>query len=94
MANLAAQRSLLYGSLSSVILLLVWSQVAGMIFLYGAALTKQSADLRPSRSSLTMRQEREEEARERQSRREEYIALGRDDRAYRWKDPARRSQTP
>ena len=46
-ANLASQRSLLYGSVSSVILLLVWSHVAGMIFLYGAALTKESSDLRP-----------------------------------------------
>ena len=91
MANLAAQRNLLYGSLSSVILLLVWSQAAGMIFLYGAALTKQSADLRPSRSAMTLRQEREEEALENQRRREEDIALGRDDRAYKWKDPSRRS---
>ena len=90
LGNLAAQRSLLYGSLSSAILLLVWSQAAGMIFLYGAALTKQSADLRPSRSALTLRQEREEEAREHQRRREEDIALGRDDRAYKWKDPSRR----
>ena len=90
LGNLAAQRSLLYGSLSSAILLLVWSQAAGMIFLYGAALTKQSADLRPSRSSLTMRQEREEEAQEHRRRREEDIALGRDERAYKWKDPSRR----
>ena len=49
-ANLASQRSLLYGSVSSVILLLVWSHVAGMIFLYGAALTKESSDLRPQES--------------------------------------------
>ena len=93
LGNLAAQRSLLYGSLSSAILLLVWSQAAGMIFLYGAALTKQSADLRPSRSSLTMRQEREEEAQEHRRRREEDIALGRDERAYKWKDPSRRPHT-
>ena len=46
-ANLASQRSILYGSLSSVILLLVWSHVAGMIFLYGAAITKEASDLRP-----------------------------------------------
>ena len=89
-ASLATQRSLLYGSLSSVILLLVWSQTAGMIFLYGASLTKQSADLRPSRSALTLRQEEEAAQAEYEARRESDIALGRDDRAYRWKDPRRR----
>ena len=45
--NLLSHRSLVYGSLSSVILLLIWSHVAGVIFLYGAALTKQAGDLRP-----------------------------------------------
>ena len=53
-ANLASQRSLLYGSVSSVILLLVWSHVAGMIFLYGASLTKEASDLRP-RGSVSLR---------------------------------------
>ncbi len=46
-ANLASQRNILYGSVSSVILLLIWSHVAGMIFLYGASLTKEASDLRP-----------------------------------------------
>ena len=45
--SLMSHRSLVYGSLSSVILLLIWSHVAGVIFLYGAALTKQAGDLRP-----------------------------------------------
>ena len=90
LASLATQRSLLYGSLSSVILLLVWSQAAGMIFLYGAALTKQSADLRPSRSAISLRRREVEEEELEARRREEDIALGRDDRAYRWKDPSRR----
>ena len=45
--SLMSHRSLVYGSLSSVILLMIWSHVAGVIFLYGAALTKQAGDLRP-----------------------------------------------
>ena len=45
--NVLSHRSLVYGSLSSVILVLIWSHVAGVIFLYGAALTKQAGDLRP-----------------------------------------------
>ncbi len=48
--SLLNHRSLVYGSLSSVILLLIWSHVAGVIFLYGAALTKQAGDLRPKSS--------------------------------------------
>ncbi len=92
--NLATQRSLLYGSLSSVILLLIWSHAAGMIFLYGAALTKHSADLRPH-SRATLRQEdadiEPQLQTETQSQRETNIALGRDTRAYRWRDPARRA---
>ncbi len=47
-----SQRELLYGPVSSVILLLVWSHAAGVIFLYGAAVTKQSSDLRPNALSL------------------------------------------
>ena len=45
--SLLSHRSVVYGSLSSVILVLIWSHVAGVIFLYGAALTKQAGDLRP-----------------------------------------------
>ncbi len=45
--NIASQRSLLYGSLSSVVILLIWAFAAGLIFLFGASLTKQSAELRP-----------------------------------------------
>jgi membrane protein len=46
--SFATQRSLIYGSLSSAILLLVWFNLAGLIFLYGAAVAKEASDLRPS----------------------------------------------
>jgi membrane protein len=68
--NLFSQRDLLYGPISSVVLVLIWSHVAGMIFLYGAAITKQSSDLRPR--ILTIQAEESREA-----RRQENIALGR-----------------
>ena len=45
--SLMSHRNLVYGSLSSLILVLIWSHVAGVIFLYGATLTKQAGDLRP-----------------------------------------------
>ncbi len=45
---IASQRSLLYGPISSVIIVLVWSNVAGLIFLYGAALARESGSLRSS----------------------------------------------
>ena len=80
--NMAGQRSLLYGSLSSLILLLIWSQVAGMIFLYGAALTKKAADLRP-RDPLSLRERGGEW--DEQTMREANIALGRDGRSHRWR---------
>ena len=38
---------LIYDSLWSVIVLLLWAYTAGLIFLYGAAVTKESAALRP-----------------------------------------------
>ena len=78
-ANLAGQRNILYGSLSSVILLLIWSHVAGMIFLYGAALTKQATDLRP-RSAVSLRHVDAMVGIE--TRPEADIALGRDGRSY------------
>ena len=53
--NLLSHRSLVYGSLSSVILVLIWSHVAGVIFLYGAALTKQAGDLRPKHAPVLRR---------------------------------------
>jgi membrane protein len=47
LSSYATQRSLIYGSLSSAILLLVWFNLAGLIFLYGAAVTKEASHLRP-----------------------------------------------
>ena len=72
--NLFSQRDLLYGPISSVVLVLIWSHVAGMIFLYGAAVTKQSSDLRPK--VLTMQAE-EVAAEAREARRQVNIARGR-----------------
>ena len=76
-ANLASQRSLLYGSVSSVILLLVWSHVAGMIFLYGAALTKEASDLRPQ-GAVSLRTVTAEGVVSRDERRYADIARGRE----------------
>ena len=45
--NMSSQRSVIYGQLSSVIILLAWSYLAGMVFLFGAAMTERSAVLRP-----------------------------------------------
>lgn len=72
--NLFSQRDLLYGPISSVVLVLIWSHVAGMIFLYGAAITKQSSDLRPK---VMTRQAEEAATEAREARRQENIALGR-----------------
>ncbi|MXW30523.1 MAG: YihY/virulence factor BrkB family protein [Chloroflexi bacterium] len=47
--GLAAQRNAVYGPISSFVLLLMWGYVAGMIFLYGAALTRAAGELRPAR---------------------------------------------
>lgn len=45
--GLAAQRNAVYGPIASFVLLLMWGYVAGMIFLYGAALTRAAGELRP-----------------------------------------------
>ena len=45
--NIAGQRSVLYGPIASVIILLIWAAIAALIFLYGAALTHESSSLRP-----------------------------------------------
>ena len=47
---LAGQRSVVYGPIASFVLLLMWGYVAGMIFLYGAALTRAAGELRPPES--------------------------------------------
>ena len=40
-------QSLVYGPLSSVVILLIWSQMAALIFLFGVSLTRESIRLRP-----------------------------------------------
>lgn len=41
------QRNVVYGPIASFVVLLMWTYVGGMIFLYGAALTRISGELRP-----------------------------------------------
>lgn len=74
LAGLAGHRELLYGPISSVVLMLIWSHVAGMIFLYGAALTKQASDLRPGEVN---RRVEEADSLEREALRKSNIELGR-----------------
>ncbi len=45
--NLASDRSAVYGPVASVVVLMMWAYFAGLIFLYGAALTRVAGDLRP-----------------------------------------------
>ena len=47
LSGLAAQRDLVYGPVASTVVLLMWAYYAGLIFLYGAALTKAAGELRP-----------------------------------------------
>lgn len=49
LSGITTQRSVIYGPVAAFVVLLMWSFVAGMIFLYGAALTKAAGDLRPGR---------------------------------------------
>ncbi|MBI4298540.1 MAG: YihY/virulence factor BrkB family protein [Chloroflexi bacterium] len=46
----SAQRSLIYGPISSVIFLLLWSHLGALIFLYGASLVKESGNNRRERT--------------------------------------------
>ena len=45
--NLAAHRNAIYGPLASIVILLMWTYVGGLVFLYGAALTRVAGELRP-----------------------------------------------
>ena len=45
--GLAAQRNVVYGPIASFVVLLMWTYVGGMIFLYGATLTRISGEMRP-----------------------------------------------
>ena len=44
---IVTQRSVIYGPLTSVVILLMWMFVSGIIFLYGAALTRTTREVRP-----------------------------------------------
>ena len=46
--GVAAHRNIIYGPLASSVILLMWTYASGIVFLYGAALTKAAADLRPN----------------------------------------------
>lgn len=45
--GLAGQRSVVYGPIASVVVLMMWGYIAGLIFLYGAALARIAGQLRP-----------------------------------------------
>ncbi|MDE2940684.1 MAG: YihY/virulence factor BrkB family protein [Chloroflexota bacterium] len=47
LSGFAAQRSMVYGSVASSVLLLMWAYMAGIIFLYGAGLARAAGELRP-----------------------------------------------
>ncbi len=42
-----AERSAIYGPVASVMVLLMWAYIGGVVFLYGAALTRVAGELRP-----------------------------------------------
>ena len=46
-SSISIFRSSIYGPVASVVLLLTWAYIAGLIFLYGAALTRVAGELRP-----------------------------------------------
>lgn len=47
--SIASQRNAVYGPIASFVVLMMWGYAAGMIFLYGAALTKAAGELRPQK---------------------------------------------
>ncbi len=49
LSGMATQRSVIYGPVAAFVVLLMWSFLAGLIFLYGAALTQAAGELRPGR---------------------------------------------
>ena len=49
LSGMATQRSVVYGPVAAFVVLLMWSFLAGLIFLYGAALTRAAGELRPGR---------------------------------------------
>ena len=49
LTGMATQRSAIYGPVAAFVVLLMWSFLAGLIFLYGAAVTRAAGELRPGR---------------------------------------------
>ena len=47
LTGVMTQRSIVYGPVAAFVVLLMWAFISGLIFLYGAALTKAAGDLRP-----------------------------------------------
>ena len=54
LATTLGHQSLVYGPLTSVVIFLVWTHMAGLIFLYGACITRESMRLRPSSDPANM----------------------------------------
>ena len=46
-SSFATHRSVVYGPIASVVVLMIWGFTAGLIFLYGAALARCAGELRP-----------------------------------------------
>lgn len=49
LSGAVTQRSLVYGPVAAFVVLLMWAFIAGLIFLYGAALVKAAGEFRPGR---------------------------------------------
>ncbi|MYE54399.1 MAG: hypothetical protein F4X34_04280, partial [Chloroflexi bacterium] len=46
--DLATNRNVVYGPIASVVVLLMWAYISGLIFLYGAAVARVASELRPT----------------------------------------------
>ena len=49
--GLSAQRTAVYGPIASVVVLMMWGYIGGLIFLYGAAIAKVAGEMRPADAS-------------------------------------------
>ncbi len=47
LTSVATQTSAVYGPITSVVVLMMWAYLAGLIFLYGGAVTRLAGELRP-----------------------------------------------
>lgn len=52
LSGMVTQRSVIYGPVAAFVVLLMWAFAAGLIFLYGAALTRAAGELRPALRQL------------------------------------------